>query len=158
MESFLEIKNEHRRVYTMIHIDYLLVIGILLSILLFLLVGVFYYSKAKLLKGLNIWFLIILSALLSYLLYPLYELTDYREEFTSIVIIAAIIIKIFINLSVFMITDRITTKWISKLLLIIWVVLVECLYMPIHLSYLVFLCVSGGIVLIERLRERRKNI
>ena len=142
----------------MIHLDYLLVIGILLSILLFLLVGVFYYSKAKLLQGLNIWFLIILSALLSYLLYPLYELTDYREEFTSIVIIAAIIIKIFINLSVFMITDRITTKWISKLLLIIWVVLVECLYMPIHLSYLVFLCVSGGIVLIERFRGRRKPI
>ena len=78
----------------MIHLDYLLVIGILLSILLFLLVGVFYYSKSNLLKGLNIWFLIILSALLSYLLYPLYELTDYREEFTSIVIIAAIIIKI----------------------------------------------------------------
>ena len=51
----------------MIHLDYLLVIGILLSILLFLLVGVLYYSKAKLLKGLNIWFLIILSALLSYL-------------------------------------------------------------------------------------------
>ena len=44
----------------MIHIDYLLVIGILLSILLFLLVGVFYYSKSNLLKGLNIWFLIIL--------------------------------------------------------------------------------------------------
>ena len=64
----------------MIHLDYLLVIGILLSILLFLLVGVFYYSKSNLLKGLNIWFLIILSALLSYLLYPLYELTDYREE------------------------------------------------------------------------------
>ena len=62
----------------MIHLDYLLVIGILLSILLFLLVGVvFYYSKSNLLKGLNIWFLIILSALLSYLLYPLYELTDY---------------------------------------------------------------------------------
>ena len=142
----------------MIHIDYLLVIGILLSILLFLLVGVFYYSKAKLLQGLNIWFLIILSTLLSYLLYPLYELTDYREEFTSIVIIAAIIIKIFINLSIFMIADRITTKWISKLLLIIWVVLVECLYMPIHLSYLVFLCVSGGIVLIERFRGRRKPI
>mgnify|MGYP005922699557 FL=1 len=96
----------------MIHLDYLLVIGILLSILLFLLVGVLYYSKAKLLKGLNIWFLIILSALLSYLLYPLYELTDYREEFTSIVIIAAIIIKIIINLSIFMIADRITTKWI----------------------------------------------
>ena len=142
----------------MIHLDYLLVIGILLSILLFLLVGVFYYSKAKLLQGLNIWFLIILSTLLSYLLYPLYELTDYREEFTSIVIIAAIIIKIIINLSIFMIADRITTKWISKLILILWVVLVECLYMPIHLSYLVFLCVSGGIVLIERLRERRKNI
>ena len=142
----------------MIHIDYLLVIGILLSILLFLLVGVFYYSKAKLLQGLNIWLLIILSALLSYLLYPLYELTDYREEFTSIVIIAAIIIKIIINLSIFMIADRIITKWISKLLLLLWVVLVECLYMPIHLSYLVFLCVSGGIVLIEQLRERRKNI
>lgn len=142
----------------MIHIDYLLVIGILLSILLFLLVGVFYYSKAKLLQGLNIWFLIILSTLLSYLLYPLYELTDYREEFTSIVIIAAIIIKIFINLSIFMIADRITTKWISKLLLIIWVVLVECLYTPIQLSYLVFLCVSGGIVLIERFRGRRKPI
>ena len=142
----------------MIHLDYLLVIGILLSILLFLLVGVFYYSKAKLLKGLNIWFLIILSALLSYLLYPLYELTDYREEFTTLVIIAAIIIKIIINLSIFMITDKIRTKWISKLILILWVVLVECLYMPIHLSYLVFLCVSGGIVLIEQLRERRKNI
>ena len=142
----------------MIHLDYLLVIGILLSILLFLLVGVFYYNKTKLLKGLNIWFLIILSALLSYLLYPLYELTDYREEFTSIVIIAAIIIKIIINLSIFMITDKIRTKWISKLILILWVVLVECLYMPIHLSYLVFLCVSGGIVLIEQLRERRKNI
>lgn len=142
----------------MIHLDYLLVIGILLSILLFLLVGVFYYSKAKLLKGLNIWFLIIPSALLSYLLYPLYELTDYREEFTSIVIIAAIIIKIIINLSIFMIADRITMKWISKLILILWVALVECLYMPIHLSYLVFLCVSGGIVLIEQLRERRKNI
>ena len=142
----------------MIHIDYLLVIGILLSILLFLLVGVFYYSKAKLLKGLNIWFLIILSALLSYLLYPLYELTDYREEFTSIVIIAAIIIKIIINLSIFMMADRITTKWISKLLLLLWVVLVECLYMPIYLSYIVFLCVSGGIVLIERFRGRRKPI
>ena len=103
----------------MIHLDYLLVIGILLSILLFLLVGVFYYSKANLLKGLNIWFLIILSALLSYLLYPLYELTDYREEFTSIVIIAAIIIKIIINLSIFMIADRITMKWISKLILIL---------------------------------------
>ena len=142
----------------MIHLDYLLVIGILLSILLFLLVGVFYYNNTKLLKGLNIWFLIILSALLSYLLYPLYELTDYREEFTSIVIIAAIIIKIIINLSIFMIADRITTKWISKLILILWVVLVECLYMPIHLSYLVFLCVSGGIVLIERFRGRRKPI
>ena len=142
----------------MIHLDYLLVIGILLSILLFLLVGVLYYSKAKLLKGLNIWFLIILSALLSYLLYPLYELTDYREEFISIVIIAAIIIKIIINLSIFMIADRITTKWISKLILILWVVLVECLYMSIHLSYLVFLCVLGGIVLIEQLRERRKYI
>lgn len=142
----------------MIYLDYLLVIGILLSILLFLLVGVFYYSKPKLLKGLNIWFLVILSALLSYLLYPLYELTDYREEFTSVVIIAAIIIKVIINLSIFMIVDKITTKWISKLLLIIWVVLVECLYMPIHLSYIVFLCASGGIVLIEQLRERRKSI
>ena len=142
----------------MIHLDYLLVIGILLSVLLFLVVGVFYYSKSKLLKGLNIWILTILSGLLSYLLYPLYELTDYREEFTSIVIIAAIIIKIIINLSIFMIADRITTKWISKLILILWVVLVECLYMPIHLSYLVFLCVSGGIVLIEQLRERRKHI
>ena len=142
----------------MIHLDYLLVIGILLSILLFLLVGVFYYSKAKLLKGLNIWFLIILSVLLIYLLYPLYELTDYREEFTTLVIIAAIIIKIIINLSIFMIVDRITTKWISKLILILWVVLVECLYTPIHLSYIVFLCVSGGIVLIEQLRERRKSI
>ena len=87
----------------MIQLDYLLIIGILLSVLLFLLVGVFYYSKSKLLKGLNIWFLIILSVLLSYLLYPLYELTDYREEFTSIVIISAIIIKIIINLSIFMI-------------------------------------------------------
>ena len=142
----------------MIHLDYLLVIGILLSILLFLLVGVFYYNKTKLLKGLNIWFLIILSALLSYLLYPLYELTDYKEEFTSIVIIAAIIIKIIINLSIFMMADRITTKWISKLLLLLWVVLVECLYMPIYLSYIVFLCVSGGIVLIERFRGRRKPI
>ena len=142
----------------MIHLDYLLVIGILLSILLFLVVGVFYYSKSKLLKGLNIWLLIILSALLSYLLYPLYELTDYREEFTSIVIIAAIIIKIIINLSIFMMADRITTKWISKLLLLLWVVLVECLYMPIYLSYIVFLCVSGGIVLIERFRGRRKPI
>ena len=142
----------------MIHLDYLLVIGILLSILLFLLVGVFYYSKSNLLKGLNIWFLIILSALLSYLLYPLYELTDYREEFTSIVIITAIIIKTIINLSIFMIADRITTKWISKLLLIIWVVLVECLYMPIYLSYLVLLCVSGGIVLIEHFKGKRNPI
>ena len=142
----------------MIHLDYLLIIGILLSVLLFLLVGVLCYSKSKLLKGLNIWLLIILSALLSYLLYPLYELTDYREEFTSVVIIAAIIIKVIINLSIFMIVDKITTKWISKLLLIIWVVLVECLYMPIHLSYIVFLCASGGIVLIEQLRERRKSI
>ena len=142
----------------MIHLDYLLIIGILLSVLLFLLVGVFYYSKFKLLKGLNIWLLIILSALLSYLLYPLYELTDYREEFTSVVIIAAIIIKVIINLSIFMIVDKITTKWISKLLLIIWVVLVECLYMPIYLSYIVFLCASGGIVLIEQLRDRRMNI
>ena len=96
----------------MIHLDYLLIIGILLSILLFLLVGVFYYSKSELLKGLNIWFLIILSVLLSYLLYPLYELTDYREEFTSVVIISTIIIKVIINLSIFMIADRITTKWI----------------------------------------------
>ena len=142
----------------MIHLDYLLVIGILLSILLFLLVGVLYYSKAKLLKGLNIWFLIILSVLLSYLLYPLYELTDYREEFTSVVIISAIIIKVIINLSIFMIADRITTKWISKLLLIIWVVLVECLYMPIYLSYLVLLCVSGGIVLIEHFKGKRNPI
>ena len=142
----------------MIQLDYLLIIGILLSVLLFLLVGVFHYSKSKLLKGLNIWFLIILSVLLSYLLYPLYELTDYREEFTTLVIIAAIIIKIIINLSIFMIADKIRTKWISKLILILWVVLVECLYMPIHLSYLVFLCVSGGIVLIEQLRERRKHI
>ena len=142
----------------MIHLDYLLVIGILLSILLFLLVGVFYYSKSNLLKGLNIWFLIILSALLSYLLYPLYELTDYREEFTSIVIIAAIIIKIIINLSIFMIADKIRTKWISRLLLIIWVILVECLYSPINLSYIVFLCVSGGIVLMEHFLSRRKQI
>ena len=142
----------------MIHLDYLLVIGILLSVLLFLLVGVFYYRQCNFFKGINIWFLIILSVVLSYLLYPLYELTDYREEFTSIVIIAAIIIKIIINLSIFMIADRITTKWISKLLLLLWVVLVECLYTPIHLSYLVFLCVSGGIVLIEQLRDRRKNI
>jgi len=65
---------------------------------------------------------------------------------------------IIINLSIFMIADRITTKWISKLLLIIWVVLVECFYSPINLSYIVLLCVSGGIVLIEQLRERRKNI
>ena len=142
----------------MIQLDYLLIIGILLSVLLFLLVGVFYYSKSKLLKGLNIWFLIILSVLLSYLLYPLYELTDYREEFTSVVIISAIIIKVIINLSIFMIADRITTKWISKLLLIIWVVLVECLYMPIYLSYLVLLCVSGGIVLIEHLKGKRNPI
>ena len=142
----------------MIYLDYVLIIGILLSVLLFLLVGVFYYSKSKLLKGLNIWFLVILSVLLSYLLYPLYELTDYREEFTSVVIIAAIIIKVIINLSIFMIADRITTKWISKLLLIIWVVLVECLYMPIHLSYIVFLCVSGGIVLIEHFRGKRNPI
>ena len=142
----------------MIQLDYLLIIGILLSVLLFLLVGVFYYSKSKLLKGLNIWFLIILSVLLSYLLYPLYELTDYREEFTSIVIIAAIIIKIIINLSIFMITDKIRTKWISKLILILWVVLVECLYMPIYLSYLVLLCVSGGIVLIEHFKGKRNPI
>ena len=142
----------------MIHFDYLLIIGILLSVLLFLFVGVFYYSKSKLLKGLNIWFLIILSGLLSYLLYPLYELTDYREEFTLIVIIAAIIIKIIINLSIFMIVDKIRTKWISKLLLIIWVVLVECFYSPINLSYIVLLCVSGGIVLMERFWTRRKQI
>ena len=142
----------------MIQLDYLLIIGILLSVLLFLLVGVFYYSKSKLLKGLNIWFLIILSVLLSYLLYPLYELTDYREEFTSVVIISAIIIKVIINLSIFMIADRITTKWISKLLLIVWVVLVECLYMPIYLSYLVLLCVSGGIVLIEHFKGKRNPI
>ena len=142
----------------MIQLDYLLIIGILLSVLLFLLVGVFYYSKSKFLKGLNIWFLIILSVLLSYLLYPLYELTDYREEFTTLVIIAAIIIKIIINLSIFMIVDKIRTKWISKLLLIIWVVLVECLYTPINLSYIVLLCVSGGIVLMERFWTRRKQI
>ena len=142
----------------MIHFDYLLIIGILLSVLLFLFVGVFYYSKSKLLKGLNIWFLIILSGLLSYLLYPLYELTDYREEFTSIVIIAAIIIKININLSIFMIADKIRTKWISKLILILWVVLVECLSTPIHLSYLVLLCVSGGIVLIEHFKGKRNPI
>lgn len=142
----------------MIHLDYLLIIGILLSVLLFLLVGVFYYRKCKFLKGINIWFIIILSVLLSYLLYPLYELTDYREEFTSIVIISAIIIKIIINLSIFMIADRIRTKWISKLLLILWVILVECLYTPIHLSYLVLLCVSGGIVLIEHLKGKRNPI
>ena len=142
----------------MIHLDYLLIIGILLSVLLFLFVGVFYYSESKLLKGLNIWFLIILSVLLSYLLYPLYELTDYREEFTSIVIISAIIIKIIINLSIFMIADKIRTKWISKLILILWVVLVEFLYMPIHLSYLVLLCVSGGIVLIEHFKGKRNPI
>ena len=142
----------------MIQLDYLLIIGILLSVLLFLLVGVFHYSKSKLLKGLNIWFLIILSVLLSYLLYPLYELTDYREEFTTLVIIAAIIIKIIINLSIFMIADQIRTKWISKLLLIIWVVLVECLYTPINLSYIVLLCVSGGIVLMEHFLRRRKHI
>ena len=95
---------------------------------------------------------------MSYLLYPLYELTDYREEFTSIVIIAAIIIKININLSIFMIADKIRTKWISKLILILWVVLVECLYMPIYLSYLVLLCVSGGIVLIEHFKGKRNPI
>ena len=142
----------------MIQLDYLLIIGILLSVLLFLLVGVFYYSKSKPLKGLNIWFLIILSVLLSYLLYPLYELTDYREEFMSIIIISAIIIKIIINLSIFMIADQIRTKWISKLILILWVVLVECLYTPINLSYIVLLCVSGGIVLMERFWRRRKQI
>ena len=142
----------------MIQLDYLLIIGILLSVLLFLLVGVFYYRKYKFLKGINIWLLIILSVLLSYLLYPLYELTDYREEFTSIVIIAAIVIKIIINLSIFVIVDKIRTKWISKLLLIIWVVLVECLYIPINLSYIVLLCVSGGIVLMERFWTRRKQI
>ena len=142
----------------MIYLDYLLIIGILLSVLLFLLVGVFYYRKYKFLKEINIWLLIILSVLLSYLLYPLYELTDYREEFTSIVIIAAIVIKIIINLSIFVIVDKIRTKWISKLLLIIWVVLVECLYIPINLSYIVLLCVSGGIVLMERFWTRRKQI
>ena len=142
----------------MIYLDYFLIIGILLSVLLFLLVGVFYYKQCKFLKGINIWFLIILSLLLSYLLYPLYELTDYREEFTSIVIIAAIIIKIIINLSLFMIADKIRTKWISRLLLIIWVVLVECLYSPINLSYIIFLCISGGIVLMERFLSRRKQI
>ena len=142
----------------MIHLDYLLIIGILLSVLLFLLVGVFYYRKCKFLKGINIWFIIILSVLLSYLLYPLYELTDYREEFTSIVIISAIIIKIIINLSIFMIADKIRTKWISKLILILWVVLVECFYSPINLSYIVLLCVSGGIVLMERFWTRRKQI
>ena len=142
----------------MIQLDYLLIIGILLSVLLFLLVGVFYYRKCKFLKGINIWFIIILSVLLSYLLYPLYKLTDYREEFTSIVIISAIIIKIIINLSIFMIADKIRTKWISRLLLIIWVVLVECFYSPINLSYIVLLCVSGGIVLMERFWTRRKQI
>ena len=142
----------------MIHLDYLLIIGILLSVLLFLLVGVFYYRKCKFLKGINIWFIIILSVLLSYLLYPLYELTDYREEFTSIVIISAIIIKIIINLSIFMIADKIRTKWISKLILILWVVLVECFYSPINSSYIVLLCVSGGIVLMERFLTRRKQI
>ena len=142
----------------MIHLDYLLIIGVLLSVLLFLLVGVFYHRQCKFLKGINIWFLIILSVLLSYLLYPLYELTDYREEFTTLVIIATIIIKIIINLSIFMIADRIRTKWISKLLLILWVILVECLYTPIHLSYLVLLCVSGGIVLIEHLKGKRNPI
>lgn len=142
----------------MIHLDHLLIIGILLSVLLFLLVGLFYYRKCKFLKGLNMWLLIILSVLLSYFLYPLYELTDYREEFTSIVIIAAIIIKIIINLSIFAIADQIRTKWVSKLLLIIWVVLVECLYTPINLSYIVLLCVSGGIVLMEHLLGRRKHI
>ena len=142
----------------MIYLDYFLIIGILLSVLLFLLVGVFYYKQCKFLKGINIWFLIILSLLLSYLLYPLYELTDYREEFTSIVIIAAIIIKIIINLSIFMIADKIRTKWISRLLLIIWVILVECLYSPINLSYIVLLCVSGGIVLMEHFLSRRKQI
>ena len=141
----------------MIHLDYLLIIGILLSVLLFLLVGVFYYKQCKFLKGINIWFLIILSLLLSYLLYPLYELTDYREEFTSIVIIAAIIIKIIINLSIFMIADKIRTKWISRLLLIIWVVLVERLYSPINLSYIIFLCISGGIVLMERFFVEKKT-
>ena len=142
----------------MIHLDYLLIIGVLLSVLLFLLVGVFYYKQCKFLKGINIWFLIILSLLLSYLLYPLYELTDYREEFTTLVIIAAIIIKIIINLSIFIIADQIRTKWISKLLLIIWVILVECLYSPINLSYIVFLCVSGGIVIMEHFLSRRKQI
>ena len=142
----------------MIYLDYLLIIGILLSVLLFLLVGVFYYRQCKFFKGINIWFLIILSVVLSYLLYPLYELTVYREEFISIVIIAAIIIKIIINLSIFMIADKIRTKWISRLLLIIWVVLVECLYSPINLSYIVFLCISGGIVLMERFLLRRKQI
>ena len=38
----------------MIHLDYLLVIGILLSVLLFLLVGVFYYSKSNLFEGTKI--------------------------------------------------------------------------------------------------------
>ena len=76
----------------------------------------------------------------------------------SIIIISAIIIKIIINLSIFMIADQIRTKWISKLILILWVVLVECLYMPIHLSYLVLLCVSGGIVLIEHFKGKRNPI
>jgi len=57
-----------------------------------------------------------------------------------------------------MIADRIRTKWISKLLLILWVILVECLYTPIHLLYLVLLCVSGGIVLIEHLKGKRNPI
>ena len=56
-----------------------------------------------------------------------------------------------------MIADRIATKWIAKLLLVIWVVLVECLYSPINLSYIVLLCVSGGIVLMERFLTRRKQ-
>lgn len=56
-----------------------------------------------------------------------------------------------------MIADKIRTKWISKLLLVIWVVLVECLYSPINLSYIVLLCVSGGIVLMERFLTRRKQ-
>ena len=43
-------------------------------------------------------------------------------------------------------------------LLIIWIVLVECLYSPINLSYIVLLCVSGGIVLMERFLTRRKQI
>jgi len=88
----------------------------------------------------------------------IHGLLDYREEFTSVVIISAIIIKVIINLSIFMITDKIRTKWISKLILILWVVLVECLYIPIHLSYLVLLCVSGGIVLIEHFKGKRNPI